>query len=178
VKDIALLGLSLWLLAEATDASANRRWSSPIVLRFATHRGVPTVGSPKPLRHNHPGESAARAMTTQPDSRQGMPMQHRVGHPADSGSFLASRGLRVELAVRQRPATDNGTGDMPKIPVRTGAPTRSPCCGDGPTRALLCTRVPRQTVQRFRPSIQLPPGGANRNQIGENRWASTPFVRS
>ena len=27
-------------------------------------------------------------------------------------------------------------------------------------------------------SIQPPPGGVNRNQIGENGWASTPFVRS
>jgi hypothetical protein len=57
-----------------------------------------TVGSTGPLRHDHPGESATRAMTTHPDSRQGRPMAAPVGHPADSGSLLASRDS--ELSAR------------------------------------------------------------------------------
>jgi hypothetical protein len=42
-------------------------------------------------------------------------MQHRLA-TQQTGSLLASRGLRVERAVRQRRATENGTGDMPKNP--------------------------------------------------------------
>jgi hypothetical protein len=148
---------------------------SSVVLGILT---VATVGSPKPLRHNHPGESATRAMATHPDSRQGRPMAASVGHPADSGSLLASRGSELTARFVNDVLPTAALAICRKIPVRTGAPTRSPCSSDGSTRALPCSRVPRQTVQKFRPSIQPPPGGVNRNQIGENRWASTPFVRS
>jgi hypothetical protein len=67
---------------------------------------APTVESPKPLRHNHPGEPATRAMTTHPDSRQGRPMATPVGDRADSGSLLdkrprvQSRRLAMSTAIR------------------------------------------------------------------------------
>jgi RNA polymerase sigma-70 factor (ECF subfamily) len=53
---------------------------------------------PKPLRQNHPGESATRTMTTHPDGRQGVPMAPTVDHLADSDSLLASRD--PELTAR------------------------------------------------------------------------------
>src|SRR5689334_16239702 len=63
--------------------------------RRAVHRSGQTR---KPVRVNHPGESAARTMTTHPGSSQGEPMTTTVDLPADSDSLLASRSS--ELAVR------------------------------------------------------------------------------
>jgi len=80
---------------------------SSVVLGILT---VATVGSPKSLQHNHPGESATRATTTHPDSRQSRPMAASIGR-ADSGSLLASHDSELR-AARQRRATDSGTGDI------------------------------------------------------------------
>ena len=99
-SSVVVLGLSLWLLAEATDV--NRKQTIIVTKRSQTQSPliltVRTVGSPKPLQHNHPGESATRAMTTHPDSRQGRPMAAPVGLSLDSGSLRASHDS--ELSAR------------------------------------------------------------------------------
>jgi hypothetical protein len=43
-------------------------------------------------------------------------MAASVGHPADSGSLLASRGSELSAVRQRRAATDSGAGDMPKNP--------------------------------------------------------------
>ena len=99
----------------------------------------------KPLRHNHPGESATRAIATHPDPRQATPMAASVGRPADSGSLLASRGSVDARFDNDVLPTAGALAICRKIPVRTGAPARSPYRSDGSTRALPRSRAPRQT---------------------------------
>ena len=121
-------------------------YGAPVRLRAAfASPDEGTVGSTGPLRHGHPGESAKRAMTTHPDSRQGSPMAAPVGHPADSGSLLASRDSELSARFVNDVLLPTALAICRKIPVRTGAPTRSPRCSDGSTRALPCSRAPRQT---------------------------------
>jgi len=61
-------------------------------------RSESTVTAARVRRENHPGESAARTMTTHPDHSQDVPMAPTVDHLADSDSLLATRD--PELTAR------------------------------------------------------------------------------
>ena len=103
-------------------------------------------------------------------------MAASVGHAADSGSLPASRGS--ELSARF-------VNDV--LPKRHWRYAENPGPHWSTNQIALLQRSldkgsplsprARQAVQKSRPSIQPPPGGVNHNQIGENRWASTLFVR-